>query len=209
MVQSCLVRQSSGSPELLHSYLLYTLHVMSPKVATEVSVRNSSFTFIGAPLSLSDYDSYYGGLRSFPNVQLSAILLLRSASSPSSRYGSIDVVNCTFTGHTGSNGGAVSLPEASTPPPSVGSPASNPTVPVVNISRCAFSSNSAYFKGGALYIGSSVQLALSDCSFVGNQIVNNDPYYHRVRKTFGYKGGAVSGWDKRSGGLGWHHYNTG
>ena len=192
------------APELLNSYL-YILHVKSPKVATEVSVRDSSFTFLGAPLSLSDYDSYYGGMQSFPNVQLSAILLLRSTSSPSSRYGSIDVVNCTFTGHTGSNGGALSLPEASAPPPSVGSPASDPTVPVVNISRCTFNSNSAYFKGGALYIGSSVHLAVSDCSFVGNQIVNNDPFYHRVRKTFGYKGGAVSGRGKRSSGPGGHH----
>ena len=170
---------------------------MSPKV-TKVSVHDSSFTFLGAPLSLSDYDSYYGGVRSFPNVQLSAILLLRSASggggSPSSRYGAVDVVNCTFTGHTGSNGGALSLPEVSPPPPAVGrSPASTlSTLPIVNISRCAFNSNSAYFKGGALYIGSSVQLAVSDCSFVGNQIVDNEPYYHRVRKTFGYKGGAVS-----------------
>ena len=103
------------------------------------------------------------------------------------------MVNCSFTGHTGSNGGALSLPEATEQPSAVGSAAYPfPTPAAVNISGCSFAANSAYFKGGAVFLGYSVALSLADTSFVGNQIVNNEPYYHRVRKPFGYRGGAVS-----------------
>lgn len=161
----------------------------SSSPGNRVLVQRSRFTFSGDPLSESDYFSYYGGQRSFPNAQLAGLLLMTSGEQ--GHFITVNVSDSNFTGHAASRGGGIYVPFCTNPwfgnGPGYGSPNTN-----IRIQRCTFSGNQAYIKGGAVFVGRQCNTAIVNSTFTNNQIVYSEPYYHRVMDEFGYRGGAVS-----------------
>ena len=68
----------------------------------------------------------------------------------------LNIRDCNFTSNTGYYGGAIYISSSGTND----SPA--------QISNCTFKSNSAYQRGGAIYIGGTTCININDCTFNDN-----------------------------------------